>query len=718
MNDGFYKAITKTSLNKVQKIIDIEEFFKINLDFLCVIDTMDYHKITDALLFISQAKYVAFNLYDDNEYITAAISGVKDDVNRAASLLGYNIIGKKWANDPTWAKKINGNVITVFPSLNELAGDLIPQSIISIINKILGIGQVILVKIMKDEALLGNFILMMPLGVNFKKESNVKLYARQLGLSIMRKKAEDQLRQNLQFNESVIKVLQYDFKTIAELLDFSLNEALAVTKSKLGYIFLYSEENKELTLHSWSGSVLQECKIVDRQTVYQLDKTGIWGEAIRQRKHIIINDIQMSSPLKKVYSEGHVKLFKYLTVPIFDRDKIVAAVGVANKELDYTQADASNLALLLNNVWTLLKRRKSEELLIKEKDLLKATLYSVEYLSYHDQLTGLYNRRFFEEELKRLDTKRNLPISVIMADLNGLKLANDAFGHDLGDKLLQKTAEILKSSCREDDIIARLGGDEFVVLLPNTSEQQAEQIVNRIVGACSNAQVGSIALSLSYGWEVKKTIDEDINEILKKAENRMYRRKLFESPSMRSITIQTIIQTLYETHELEEKHSKRVSDLCVAIGKELSFGTRELVELKSIGLLHDIGKIAIDKAILSKSTPLTDMEWMEIKRHPEIGYRILSSVNDLSETAQYVLAHHEHWDGSGYPKGLKKNEIPFKARIISLADAYDSMTSFRPYCTILPRKEAIKQIRDSAGQQFDPQLAKVFIERVIERYNL
>jgi hypothetical protein len=372
MNDGFYKGITKTSPNKVQKIIDIEEFFKINLDFLCVIDTMDYHKITDALLFISQAKYVAFNLYDDNEYITAAISGVKDDVNRAASLLGYNIIGKKWADDPIWAKKINGNVITVFPSLNELAGDLIPQSIISIINKVLGIGQVISIKIMKDEALLGNFILMMPLGVNFKKESNVKLYARQLGLSIMRKKAEDQLRQNLQFNESVIKVLQYDFKTIAELLDFSLNEALAVTKSKLGYIFLYSEENKELTLHSWSGSVLQECKIIDRHTVYQLDKTGIWGEAIRQRKHIIINDIQMSSPLKKVYSEGHVKLFKYLTVPIFDRGKIVAAVGVANKELDYTQADASNLTLLLNNVWTLLKRRKSEELLIKEKDLLKA----------------------------------------------------------------------------------------------------------------------------------------------------------------------------------------------------------------------------------------------------------------------------------------------------------------------------------------------------------
>ena len=426
----------------------------------------------------------------------------------------------------------------------------------------------------------------------------------------------------------------------------------------------------------------------------------------------------MPSLFKKGYPEGHVKLFKYLTVPLFDRGKIVAVVGVANKGLDYTEADVSNLTLLLNNVWTLLERKKSEELLIKEKELLKATLYSVEYLSYHDQLTGLYNRRFFEEELKRLDTKRNLPISVIMADVNGLKLANDAFGHDLGDKLLQKAAEILKSACREDDIIARLGGDEFVVLLPKTSEEQVEQIVNRIAGACSNVQVGSISLSISYGWEVKKTIDEDIIEILKKAENRMYRRKLFESPSMRSITIQTIIQTLYETHELEEKHSRRVSDLCVAIGKELSFSARELAELKTIGLLHDIGKIAIDKAILSKSNTLTDMEWMEIKRHPEIGYRILSSVNDLSEIAQYVLAHHEHWDGSGYPKGLKGNKIPFKARIITLADAYDSMTSYRPYCTILPPEEAIKQIRDGAGQQFDSKLAKIFIKKVVKKHNL
>ncbi len=707
-------------LYKIQKKIYIEEFFKMNLHLLCIADTMNYQEITDALRFISKAKYVAFNLYDDSgeKFITVAISGLTEDIKRAESLLGYDIIGKKWACDPIRAKKIDSKVIAVFPSLNEFAGDVIPESIISMINKEFDIGQVILVKILKDDVFLGDFTLMMPSGVSFKKENYVKLYTRQLGLSIMRKKAEDQLRQNLQFNESVIKVLQYDFKTIAELLEFALNEALAVTKSKLGYISLYNEENRELTLHSWSGSVMEECTITDRHTVYQLDKTGIWGEVIRQRKPLIINDFQTPSLLKNGYPEEHVKLFKYLTVPIFDRDKIVAIVGVANKELDYTESDVSNLTLLLNNVWALLARKKSEELLIKEKELLKATLNSVEYLSYHDQLTGLYNRRFFEEELKRLDTKRNLPISVIMVDLNGLKLANDAFGHDLGDKLLRKTAEILKSSCREDDIIARLGGDEFVVLLPNTSEEQVEQIVNRIVGACSNVKVGSITLSLSYGWEVKKSKDDDINEILKKAENRMYRRKLFESPSMRSITIQTIIQTLYETHKLEEKHSRRVSDLCVAIGKELSFNVRELAELKNIGLLHDIGKIAIDKAILSKTTPLTDVEWTEIKRHPEIGYRILSLANDLSEIAQYVLAHHEHWDGSGYPKGLKRNEIPFKARIILLTDAYDSMTSFRPYCTILPREEAIKQIRDGAGKQFDPKLAKVFVERVLANYTL
>ena len=337
------------------------------------------------------------------------------------------------------------------------------------------------------------------------------------------------------------------------------------------------------------------------------------------------------------------------------------------------------------------------------------------YMSYHDQLTDIYNRRFFEEELRRLDTERNLPISVIMADVNGLKLYNDVFGHAAGDKLLIKTAELIKMECRGDEIIARLGGDEFVILLPKTNSKEAEEIIKRIKASSSRVRLKSAELSISFGWETKISINQDINEILKNAEDYMYRNKLYESPSIRGRTIQAIINSLHEKNKREEQHSQRVSNLCEAIGIAMGINENELNELKTVGLLHDIGKIAIDEKILNKPGRLTKLEWNEIKRHPEIGYRILSSVSDMAELAKFVLAHHERWDGKGYPKGLKGRETPLQARIITVADAYDAMTGERAYCMPLTQDVAIEELVKNAGTQFDAEIVKIFVEKVIKK---
>ncbi|OGO78934.1 MAG: diguanylate cyclase [Clostridiales bacterium GWB2_37_7] len=339
----------------------------------------------------------------------------------------------------------------------------------------------------------------------------------------------------------------------------------------------------------------------------------------------------------------------------------------------------------------------------------------LEYLSYHDQLTGLFNRRFFEEELKRLDVERNLPMTLVLADVNGLKLINDSFGHSMGDELLQKVAEAIKKGCRENDIVARLGGDEFVVLLPKTDGQQTDQIIKRIKAAAANEKVGSIDLSISFGYQTKMKVDETIIDVFKKAEDYMYREKLFESPSMRSKTIDTIINTLHEKNVREERHSQRVSELCKSIGIAIGLPDREIQELKTAGLLHDIGKIAIDENILNKPDKLTENEWQEIKQHPEKGYRILSTVSDLSEIAEHVLYHHERWDGKGYPKGLKGAEIPLKSRILSIADAYDAMTSERSYCKSREEKVAIEELHKSVSTQFDPELVTVFVEKVLSK---
>jgi diguanylate cyclase (GGDEF)-like protein/PAS domain S-box-containing protein len=336
-------------------------------------------------------------------------------------------------------------------------------------------------------------------------------------------------------------------------------------------------------------------------------------------------------------------------------------------------------------------------------------------LSYHDQLTGLYNRRFYEEELKRLDTERSLPMTIVMADVNGLKLINDSFGHLMGDELLKKVAEVITKGCRTEDIIARLGGDEFVVLLPKTDVSEAEQIIKRIKALASKEKVGSIDISVSFGYETKINKEENIQEIFKIAEDHMYKKKLFEGPSMRGKTINAIINTLHEKNKREEQHSYRVSALCQSMGEILNLPEHEIEELKSVGLLHDIGKIAIDEKVLNKPGKLTDDEWKEIKRHPEIGYRILNTVNDMSDMANYLLYHHESWDGKGYPKGLIGEEIPFVSRIITIADAYDAMTSERSYRGALPDEVALEELRKNAGLQFDPRLVKVFIETLLDK---
>jgi len=344
---------------------------------------------------------------------------------------------------------------------------------------------------------------------------------------------------------------------------------------------------------------------------------------------------------------------------------------------------------------------------------LQYNMEKLQWVSNTDPLTGLFNRRFYEDELKRLDTKRNLPMTIVMADVNGLKLINDSFGHVMGDELLKKVAKVIKKACRTDDIIARLGGDEFVIILPKTDAFETEKVIKRIKDLSLQEKVGSIDISISFGYETKNNEEENNQEIFKKAEDHMYTKKLFESPSLRGKTMSAIINTLHEKNKREEAHSHRVSVLCKSMGEVLCLPEHDIEELKTVGLLHDIGKIAINESLLNKTSSLTDDEWKEIKRHPEIGFRILSTVNDMADMAKYVLYHHERWDGKGYPKGLKGEEIPFVSRIITIADAYDAMTSERSYRGALPDELVIAELQRNAGIQFDPELTIVFIKKVL-----
>ncbi len=427
------------------------------------------------------------------------------------------------------------------------------------------------------------------------------------------------------------------------------------------------------------------------------------GEAFGKSIYDIFNIIneftrKMSEDIvKKVMLRGKIHLLANHTILITKTGKEVVIEDSAAPILDDTNS-VVGVVIVFRDYTKKWKRLKT-----------------IERLSQHDQLTGLYNRRFYETELKRLDTKRTLPLTLIMGDVNGLKLINDSFGHAIGDKILKKTASVVKKGCRADDIIARLGGDEFVAILPKTGPYEAEQIIKRLNDLTSKEKVANINISISFGYETKNNMKESIQDIFRNAENHMYKKKLFDSPSMRGNTIKAILNTLFEKNKREEQHSHRVSALCKSTGEALGLPEYKIEELRTVGLLHDIGKICVAENILEKPGKLSQDEYNEIKRHPEIGYRILSNLHDLSETAEYVLAHHERWDGKGYPRGIKGKDIPFVSRIIAIADAYDAMTSERSYRNALPEKVVMEELHKNAGIQFDPDIVKVFVEKVLDK---
>lgn len=349
---------------------------------------------------------------------------------------------------------------------------------------------------------------------------------------------------------------------------------------------------------------------------------------------------------------------------------------------------------------------KSIEVLKVLTHLIKQAEAEIKYLSYHDKLTGLYNRAFFEEELKRISTKNQLPLGLIIGDINGLKLINDALGHLQGDKVLIKAAEIFRKECRQGDIISRWGGDEFIVLLPQCDSSAALKVFKRINKSIIKIESLPIPINLSLGMAVQNCIDQDMNDVIREAEEKMYRNKLLESRSTRSSFIKSLEKTLWERSHETEEHCRRMQEMAQKMGKALELTDSELDNLKLLAALHDIGKIAIPNAILDKPGKLSPEEWETIKNHPETGYRITISSPELAPIAEAILHHHECWDGSGYPLGLKGEKIPLISRIIAIADAYDVMINGRPYKKAMSREATLAEIERCAGTQFDPELVR------------
>ena len=343
----------------------------------------------------------------------------------------------------------------------------------------------------------------------------------------------------------------------------------------------------------------------------------------------------------------------------------------------------------------------------------KLTEEKIRYKSYHDELTSLHNRAYFNEKLKELNKEEYMPLSVILADLNGLKITNDTLGHKAGDQLLKRISRILEEVCRSDDIIARVGGDEFVVLLPNATEAIARKICDRIHRVCDQSPKEPIRPSVALGYATKNNTSKDIEVVFKRAEDHMYHNKMNQSEKSSTRILESLKELLRGSTNETYEHSTHLRELSQAIGEHLNLSPQDMKILSSLGDLHDIGKVAIPKEILQKKESLTLEEWERVKRHPELGFKIANSTPKLSQIAEGILNHHERWDGTGYPQGIAKEEIPLLARIISIVDAYDVMISGRPYKKAMSKAQAVEELKKCAGSQFDPKLVEIFVNKVL-----
>jgi diguanylate cyclase (GGDEF)-like protein/putative nucleotidyltransferase with HDIG domain len=498
------------------------------------------------------------------------------------------------------------------------------------------------------------------------------------------------------FAQELKKVVDVDWATIA-LIDGSELYFLALS-SIIGSVV---QAGETIPLEGTST----ECACRERRAIYEAD--------LKRHHRFWTGEIHLKQGVRSAVS-----------LPLVVTDRNIGSLMLASRK---PSAYSSRQIKLLEKV-----------ALQIAAPIENAQLYAqLEQKSRIDGLTGLFNRRHFEERLNEEVSRHSRygdVFSIFMIDLDNFKAYNDTYGHPAGDILLGQTGKIIKSSVRNVDHAFRYGGDEFVVILPQTAGDDAYVVAERVRGqVAGEMEKKAIAVTCSIGLASYPTDGAVANELIDAADTALYHAKrsggnrIFLSSKILSEPLDdggisgigtrrdslSAVYALVSTVEARDPytygHSKKVNTYAVALAEAIGLSPDEVSKLSTAALLHDIGKIGIPDNVLNKKGKLNGENWEAIKAHPRLGANIVSSIPDLVPCASSILHHHERWDGSGYPEGLKGEEIPLGARILAIADSFEAMTSARPYRPAWSLEEVVKELRQGAGTQFDPKLVEVFI---------
>ncbi len=493
-----------------------------------------------------------------------------------------------------------------------------------------------------------------------------------------------------EFKDSLDRMLSVAYVPIYHLYEHGVGDGLLGGKVVSHYI--QGQMAAVMALDYFEGGEFSSFDVVeDSPNLYLLDYSVLKKFGLNE-KRLPIDVVFLSKDLGFFEENKELIIFSFIMFAVF-------------------------LVIIFLLLWILQYRGKLQKQAQQNSEKLKKVNEKLEFTSYHDYLTGLYNRNFYEERMSVLDTLSEKKLSIVLVDVNGLKLINDAFGHIAGDKSLVETAKILTDIFPTSDV-ARIGGDEFTIINVGLEEEEVLTRMKQVRDRTKTIKIEGITLSVSIGYSMKTDQYMLAREVFTEAEDWMYREKLNQVPSNRSSIIDTIVTTINQKDVYSEVHSKKVSLLAIKVAEYVGLEERFISEIRTAGLLHDIGKIIVPIEILKKEGPLTKPEFNEIKKHPEIGYRILNSVSELRQISEYVFCHHERYDGKGYPRGVKGMDIPLQARIISVADSIDAMLSDRLYRSKLTKEVCLSELRKNRGSQFCPEVVDAVIPHFDELYEI
>lgn len=345
---------------------------------------------------------------------------------------------------------------------------------------------------------------------------------------------------------------------------------------------------------------------------------------------------------------------------------------------------------------------------------MRKTYFELEQSTLYDSLTGLYNKQSYLTQVPQWSDSRYWPVALGVCNINGLRSINDKYGSDYGDFVMRQLAHCVKIHAGEDAFAAKLDNGDILAVMEGKTHEDAAAVFEAIKRDLEKFFEKNNPVQLEYGIAVKERDDVTMDRVLSDARTSMQNKKMLRDNSASSSLVDSLKQTLSESDYETEEHVERTREMAARLGKAMNLSDSDIGKLELLAVLHDIGKVAIPHHVLVKKGKLNDEEFKIMQQHTIKGYRIAKSSPELGDIAECILSHHEKWDGTGYPNGLKGEEIPLLARIISAVDSHDVMVHNRPYHQAMPEEDAIKELRRCAGTQFDPHVVEVFTKLLEE----